>query len=70
MPALSRCWTRPGAGGASIVAGDRSDPPFFRAVVTEMSRGSRLWQDEIFAPIAPVLVVDDDEAVAVANDTG
>jgi benzaldehyde dehydrogenase (NAD) len=35
-----------------------------------MSRGSRLWQDEIFAPIAPVLVVDDDEAVAVANDTG
>jgi benzaldehyde dehydrogenase (NAD) len=59
-------------GGARIVAGGYGEPPFFRpAVVTELSRGSRLWQEEIFAPVAPVLVVDDDdEAVAVANDTG
>ena len=34
------------------------------------SPSSRLWTEEIFAPVAPILVVDDDdEAVAVANDT-
>ncbi len=68
------------AAGARIVAGAGTEggnagdnqPPFFRpTVVSGVSRGSRLWQEEIFAPIAPVLVVDDDdEAVAVANDTG
>jgi benzaldehyde dehydrogenase (NAD) len=59
------------AGGARIVAGGTSDGPFFRpTVVAGVSRDSRLWTEEIFAPIAPVLVVgDDDEAVAVANDT-
>jgi benzaldehyde dehydrogenase (NAD) len=30
----------------------------------------RVWREEIFGPVAPVLVVaSDDEAVAVANDT-
>jgi benzaldehyde dehydrogenase (NAD) len=59
------------ADGAKIVAGGSTDGPFFRpTVVTGVSRESRLWTEEIFAPIAPVLVVDgDDEAVAVANDT-
>jgi benzaldehyde dehydrogenase (NAD) len=59
------------AAGARIVAGGTSDGPFFRpTVVTGVSRDSRLWTEEIFAPIAPVLVVgDDDETVAVANDT-
>jgi benzaldehyde dehydrogenase (NAD) len=59
------------AAGARIVAGGTSDGPFFRpTVVTGVSRDSRLWTEEIFAPIAPVMVVgDDDEAVAVANDT-
>ena len=59
------------AAGARIVAGGTSDGPFFRpTVVTGGSRDSRLWTEEIFAPIAPVMVVgDDDEAVAVANDT-
>jgi acyl-CoA reductase-like NAD-dependent aldehyde dehydrogenase len=39
-------------------------------VVADVKRTSRLWTEEIFAPIAPVVVVDDeDEAVAVANDT-
>jgi benzaldehyde dehydrogenase (NAD) len=59
------------AGGAKIVAGGTADGPFFRpTVVTGVSRESRLWTEEIFAPIAPVLVVDDDdEAVEVANDT-
>jgi benzaldehyde dehydrogenase (NAD) len=57
--------------GATVVAGGTTDGPFFRpTVVTGVRRDSRLWTEEIFAPIAPVLVVgDDDEAVAVANDT-
>jgi benzaldehyde dehydrogenase (NAD) len=60
------------AAGARIVAGGTSDGPFFRpTVVAGVSRESRLWNEEIFAPIAPVLVVGgEDEAVAVANDTG
>jgi benzaldehyde dehydrogenase (NAD) len=59
------------AEGAKVVAGGGTDGPFFRpTVVTGVSRQSRLWTEEIFAPIAPVLVVDsDDEAVEVANDT-
>ena len=59
------------AAGARVVAGGTSTGPFFRpTVVTDVSRDSQLWTAEIFAPIAPVLVVDtDDEAVAVANDT-
>ena len=59
------------SGGAEVVAGGASEPPFFRpTVVTNVSRDSRLWTEEIFAPIAPVLVVDtEEEALAVANDT-
>jgi benzaldehyde dehydrogenase (NAD) len=59
------------AGGAEVVAGGTSEPPFFRpTVVAFVSRDSRLWNEEIFAPIAPVLVVDtEEEALAVANDT-
>jgi len=54
-----------------VVAGGTSDGPFFRpTVVAGVPRDGQLWTAEIFAPIAPVLVVDtDDEAVAVANDT-
>jgi benzaldehyde dehydrogenase (NAD) len=59
------------AEGARVVAGGTADGPFFRpTVVTGVSRASRLWTEEIFAPIAPVLAVaDDEEALAVANDT-
>jgi benzaldehyde dehydrogenase (NAD) len=59
------------AAGATIVAGGSSEGPFFRpTVVTGVSRQMRLWNEEIFAPIAPVLVVDsEEEALAVANDT-
>jgi benzaldehyde dehydrogenase (NAD) len=59
------------ADGAKVVAGGTVSGRFFRpTVVTGVSAQSRLWTEEIFAPIAPVLVVDgDDEAVAVANDT-
>jgi benzaldehyde dehydrogenase (NAD) len=59
------------AAGAEVIAGGTTDGPFFRpTVVINVSRNSRLWTEEIFAPIAPILVVDDDEAaVEVANDT-
>jgi benzaldehyde dehydrogenase (NAD) len=59
------------AQGARIVAGGGTDGPFFRpTVVADVNKNSRLWTEEIFAPIAPISVVDDaDEAVAVANDT-
>jgi benzaldehyde dehydrogenase (NAD) len=60
------------ADGAKIVAGGTTEGPFFRpTVVADVPRNSRLWTEEIFAPVAPILVVDDaDEAVAIANDTG
>jgi benzaldehyde dehydrogenase (NAD) len=59
------------ADGARIQAGGTTDGPYFRpTVVTGVSPSSRLWTEEIFAPIAPILMVDtDDEAVAVTNDT-
>ena len=57
--------------GAAVLAGGTTDGPFFRpTVVTNVSPSSRLWTEEIFAPIAPILVVQDDEAaVDAANDT-
>jgi benzaldehyde dehydrogenase (NAD) len=63
--------TEAATDGARIVAGGTTNGPFFRpTVVCDVSASSRLWSEEIFAPIAPIIVVDDDdEAVAVANDT-
>ena len=60
------------AGGARIVTGGSDEVPFFRpTVVVDVTSRMRLWNEEIFAPIAPVLVVDSDaEALEVANDTG
>ncbi|MEV0716901.1 aldehyde dehydrogenase family protein [Asanoa sp. NPDC050611] len=57
--------------GATVVTGGPQDPPFFRpTVVTGVTPEMRLWREEIFAPIAPVLVVSDaEEAVKVVNDT-
>ncbi|MEV4537776.1 aldehyde dehydrogenase family protein [Asanoa sp. NPDC049518] len=59
------------ADGATVMTGGASDAPFFRpTVVTSVATDMRLWQEEIFAPIAPVLVVaDEEEAVRVVNDT-
>jgi len=59
------------AEGAQVIAGGTTEGPYFRpTVVTNVSQASRLWNEEIFAPIAPIVVVDDDDAAAaVANDT-
>ena len=60
------------ADGATVVAGGTANAPFFQpTVVTGVPTSSALWTEEIFAPIAPVVVVKDaEEAVALANDTG
>ncbi|MFF0267075.1 aldehyde dehydrogenase family protein [Kribbella sp. NPDC004536] len=60
------------AEGARIVTGGPGTAPYFEpTVVVGVTERMRLWTEEIFAPIAPVLVVDDDaEALRVANDTG
>jgi benzaldehyde dehydrogenase (NAD) len=57
--------------GAKVVTGGSGDEPYFRpTVVVDVTPDMRLWREEIFAPVAPVLVVDDDaEALAVANDS-
>jgi benzaldehyde dehydrogenase (NAD) len=59
------------AAGARVTTTGTAQAPFFRpTVVVDVDRGMRLWNEEIFAPIAPVFVVDTaDEAIAVANDT-
>ncbi|MFJ8062769.1 aldehyde dehydrogenase family protein [Streptomyces sp. NPDC096142] len=59
------------AGGARILTGGTSEGRFFRpTVVVDVDPASALWTEEIFAPIAPVAVVDGaDQAVALANDT-
>ena len=59
------------AAGAEVVEGGTADGLFYRpTVVVDVPTGSSLWQEEIFAPIAPVIPVDsDEEAIALVNDT-
>ncbi|MET7396605.1 aldehyde dehydrogenase family protein [Dactylosporangium sp. NPDC005572] len=59
------------ADGATVLTGGPEPVPYFRpAVVTSVHPGMRLWREEIFAPVAPVLVVaDEEEAIRVVNDT-
>ncbi|QIQ01455.1 aldehyde dehydrogenase family protein [Streptomyces liangshanensis] len=59
------------AGGARILTGGTNDGRFFRpTVVVDVDPAAALWTEEIFAPIAPVAVVDGvEEAVALANHT-
>jgi benzaldehyde dehydrogenase (NAD) len=57
--------------GATVVAGGTYDGLFYRpTVVTDVTTTMPLWDQEIFAPIAPVMPVDSaDEAIALVNDT-
>jgi benzaldehyde dehydrogenase (NAD) len=59
------------AQGATIVEGGRYDGLFYRpTVVTDVTADMPLWQQEIFAPIAPVMPVDsEEEAIRLVNDT-
>jgi benzaldehyde dehydrogenase (NAD) len=59
------------AQGARVVEGGRFDGLFYRpTVVVDVTTDMPLWTEEIFAPIAPVLAVaDEEEAVRLVNDT-
>lgn len=57
--------------GAQVVEGGSWDGLFFRpTVVVDVSPEMPLYREEIFAPIAPVVVTDSEEhALALVNDT-
>ena len=61
------------ADGAKVVTGGKvPDGPgaFYPATVLEVSQTNKLLSQEVFGPVAPVVVFDtDDEALKLANDT-
>jgi benzaldehyde dehydrogenase (NAD) len=58
-------------GGARIVTGGTHEGLFYRpTVLTDVTADQAAWREEIFGPVAPVVVFDtDDEALALANDS-
>ena len=58
-------------GGARLVEGGTHEGLFYRpTVLTGVTRELPAWRDEIFGPVAPVVVFDtDEEALALANDS-
>ena len=60
-------------GATLLTGGARIDGPgyFFEpTVLSDVPRDARLLKEEIFGPVAPIVVVDsDDEAIRLANDT-
>jgi dGTPase len=60
-------------GGQARIGGETVDGPgyFYRpTVLADVPVDARLSREEIFGPVAPITVVDDDDqAVAAANDT-
>jgi aldehyde dehydrogenase (NAD+) len=59
------------AGGAHLETGGRHDNLlYYPTVVTEVHPDMRLFREQTFGPVAPVVVVKDrDEALAVANNS-
>jgi benzaldehyde dehydrogenase (NAD) len=57
------------AAGADLRAGGTHNGPYYKpTVLGRVTQEMPAFRDEIFGPVAPVIVVaDDDEAVAVAN---
>jgi benzaldehyde dehydrogenase (NAD) len=57
--------------GARVLAGGEGESPFVQpTVMADIRSDMPVWRDEVFGPVAPVLVVEsDEEAIAVANDT-
>jgi acyl-CoA reductase-like NAD-dependent aldehyde dehydrogenase len=62
--------------GATVVAGGRHPPNMERGfyyeptILTGVTRGSTIAQEEVFGPVLSVLrYTDDDDAVAIANDS-
>lgn len=59
------------AGGAKLVTGGQYDNLVYHpTVVSDVDPGMRLFREQTFGPVAPIVVVKDrDEALAVANDS-
>ncbi len=58
-------------GGARLVVGGTHDGLFYRpTVLADVTTNLPAWTDEIFGPVAPIVVFDtDEEALALANDS-
>ncbi|HWL50397.1 MAG TPA: aldehyde dehydrogenase family protein, partial [Acidimicrobiia bacterium] len=59
------------AGGANVVTGGQYDDLVYHpTVVTNVKPDMRLFREQTFGPVAPIVVVSDaEEALAVANDS-
>ncbi|HJQ76494.1 MAG TPA: aldehyde dehydrogenase family protein [Acidimicrobiia bacterium] len=59
------------AGGANLVTGGTNDNLVYHpTVVTDVKSDMRLFREQTFGPVAPIVVVGDrEEALAVANDS-
>jgi benzaldehyde dehydrogenase (NAD) len=59
------------SAGASLLAGGTFEGPYYRpTVLANVLPGMPAYDHEIFGPVAPVIVADDEEhAIALANDT-
>ena len=63
------------ARGARVLTGGRRrpdlGPTFFEpTVVTELPLDTALWREEVFGPVLPIVVADDEEhAIRLANDS-
>jgi benzaldehyde dehydrogenase (NAD) len=60
------------AAGANLVTGGTHDGLFYKpTVLGNVASGTRAFQEEIFGPVAPVTIAeDDDHAIELANQTG
>ena len=68
---VDRIVTETVSAGATVRAGGRHEGLFYRpTVLAGVTPSMAAFREEIFGPVAPVIVVKDaDEAVRVANDT-
>jgi benzaldehyde dehydrogenase (NAD) len=57
--------------GATLVVGGTHDGLFYApTVLTDVTADQAAWREEVFGPVAPVVVYDtDEEALALANDS-
>jgi aldehyde dehydrogenase (NAD+) len=58
-------------GGAELVAGGKHDGLVYHpTIVTDVKYDMRLFTDQTFGPVAPIVIVDDaEEALQVANNS-
>jgi len=57
--------------GAKVLTGGTHEGLFYQpTVLTNVDTGMRVWKDETFGPIAPIVTFKDvDEAISIANDS-